>query len=88
MNSNQQSQTNTSHLKPAAPLAQFRKMPHRQHPHDQTVDSILDAIAGIQYGNLVVSIQDGHLVQIDRLERFRLSQAKSGNLTRNLEKVD
>ena len=33
---------------------------------------ILDAVAGIRYGSVVVAIQDGRVVQIDSTEKQRI----------------
>ncbi len=56
-----------------APLAPFREPRNAGQPLDPAVESILAALEGIRYGQLVVSIQDGQLVQIDRTERYRIT---------------
>ena len=41
---------------------------------------ILDAVAGIRYGTVVVAIQDGRVVQIDSTEKQRIpADAFSGH---------
>ena len=34
---------------------------------------IVDALRGLQYGQVTVTVQDGVIVQVDRLERWRTS---------------
>lgn len=35
------------------------------------LDTILEALKGIRYGQITVIVQDGRVVQIDRMERRR-----------------
>ena len=39
---------------------------------DSVVDAIVEALSGVQYGQVTVTVQDGLVVQIDRMERKRL----------------
>jgi len=49
-------------------------------PTDDSADPVLAAILreleGIRFGQVTVTVQDGHVVQIERVERRRLSDAK------------
>lgn len=47
-----------------------------QHPQ-YVIDAILEALQGVKYGSVTVSIQDGHVIQIDRLESHRLKPRQS-----------
>lgn len=46
-------------------------------PQDVVVSSILDALRGLRFGTVVVTVQDGVVVQIDRTEKRRLTAACS-----------
>lgn len=39
---------------------------------DQAVQSICDALVGLQFGQVTVTIQNGRIMQIERTERHRL----------------
>ena len=39
---------------------------------DSVVEAILDALRGVKFGQVTVTVQDGYVVQIERLERRRL----------------
>lgn len=39
---------------------------------DETLQSIKEMLASIQYGTITLVIQDGHVVQIDKNEKIRL----------------
>jgi hypothetical protein len=39
---------------------------------DSVVEAILDALRGVKFGQITVTVQDGYVVQIERLERRRL----------------
>jgi hypothetical protein len=41
---------------------------------DSVVEAILDALRGVKFGQITVTVQDGYVVQIERLERRRLKQ--------------
>ena len=40
--------------------------------HDLDVDEVKNAVTGIRYGEVRVIIQDGVIVQIERMEKRRL----------------
>lgn len=40
------------------------------------VESILQALNGMRYGQVTVIVQDGRVIQIDRTERHRFAQEK------------
>ena len=42
-----------------------------------TIDSVLDALRGLRYGTVTLTVHDGALVQIDRTEKLRLSPRKA-----------
>jgi hypothetical protein len=44
-------------------------------PGDQAVAEIRNALRGIRYGSLLIVVQDGVIVQIDRTEKRRLHAA-------------
>ncbi len=47
------------------------------------MNEILEAIAGIKYGEVIIKIQDSQIVQIERIEKLRINKAdpkKEGNL--------
>ena len=48
-------------------------------PQDAVVDSILDALRGLRFGSIVVTVQDGVVVQIDRTEKRRLTASCSSS---------
>ena len=39
---------------------------------NNNIEIIKDMLAGIQYGNIVISVQDGKIVQIDKTEKYRV----------------
>jgi len=45
----------------------------RGQPPEAVLDAILEALRGVRYGQVTVTVQDGRVVQIDRLERRRLN---------------
>jgi hypothetical protein len=47
-------------------------IPSAQAPVETVVESIRAAITGIRFGEVRVIIQDGVVIQIDRLEKNRL----------------
>lgn len=46
-------------------------------PHDVVLVQIVDALRGLRFGSVVVTVQDGVVVQIDRTEKRRLTAACS-----------
>jgi hypothetical protein len=48
---------------------------------DATIASIVDALRGLRFGSVVVTVQDGVVVQIDRTEKRRLSASSSSSPT-------
>jgi hypothetical protein len=45
----------------------------RGQPPEIVLAAILEALRGVRYGQVTITVQDGHVVQIDRLERRRLN---------------
>jgi hypothetical protein len=46
---------------------------HEEHALDhEAIDAIRQALRGLRYGQIVVTVQDGVVVQVDRTERRRL----------------
>jgi len=41
-------------------------------PYDAAYQSIVDALRGLQFGSVTVIVQDGVIVQVERLEKKRL----------------
>ena len=39
---------------------------------NNNIEIIKDMLAGIQYGNIVITVQDGKIVQIDKTEKYRV----------------
>ena len=51
----------------------FAPLRHPEHSHDHdAIDAIRQALQGLRYGQIVVVVQDGVVVQVDRTERRRL----------------
>jgi hypothetical protein len=52
-----------------------------QRPRDertaQIFDRILDALDGLRYGEVVVKVQDGVVVLVERTERLRVDAGRS-----------
>lgn len=44
---------------------------------EHTTQAILEAIAGLDYGSVEVTVHDGTVVQIDRRQRIRLSRKRA-----------
>ena len=42
---------------------------------DAAVQSVLDALRGLQYGPVSIIVQDGVVIQIERTERIRLRRS-------------
>lgn len=47
------------------------------HEEEQVVRALLASLRRIQYGSVQITVQDGHVVQIDTLEKQRLSPSIS-----------
>jgi hypothetical protein len=41
------------------------------------VERIIDTLRGIEFGSVVITVHDGHIVQIDRTERKRFELTAS-----------
>jgi hypothetical protein len=48
---------------------------------DFAIEHIKTALHGLRYGSVVVTVQDGIVVQIDRTEKNRLTAALNGRHT-------
>lgn len=44
-----------------------------REPNDHVLDAITDALAGLRFGQVTIVVHDGDVVQIDRMERKRLT---------------
>jgi hypothetical protein len=53
-------------------------LPLTEDPLEQeTLDAIRNALRGLQFGQVVVIVQDGVVVQVDRTDRRRLRSKRS-----------
>jgi hypothetical protein len=43
---------------------------------EQTLSHVQDALRGLQYGEISIFVQDGVVIQIERLERKRLQRRR------------
>lgn len=77
MNLSAPTRIDSSSSRVSAPLAHYRDASSTSQHSEPVLESILAALRGIRYGHLVVSIQDGQLIQIDRTERYRLTAART-----------
>ncbi len=50
-------------------------------PPEAAIASIVDALRGLRFGSVVVTVQDGVVVQIDRTEKRRLTVPCSSSPT-------
>jgi hypothetical protein len=41
---------------------------------DQALAQVRQALTGLQYGQIAITVQDGVVIQIERIERVRLSR--------------
>ena len=41
---------------------------------DQVLTQVRQALAGLQYGQIAITVQDGVVIQIERIERVRFSR--------------
>lgn len=48
---------------------------------DQTLLEVLDTLRGLQFGSVTLTVHDGVVVQIDRMEKRRLKRASSARQT-------
>lgn len=47
----------------------------QDHQLQQALDQIEEALAGLRFGQVTITVHDGTIVQIDRLERTRLQRS-------------
>jgi hypothetical protein len=40
--------------------------------HDHAVEVVQEALRGLKFGSVVIVVQDGHIVQVERTEKKRL----------------
>jgi hypothetical protein len=43
---------------------------------DDAVDAVRDALRGLRYGEIVISVHDGNVVQVVRSEKLRLPRRR------------
>lgn len=43
---------------------------------NQSLQRIHDALRGLRYGSVTIIVQDGLVIQIDRLEKFRIRSSR------------
>jgi hypothetical protein len=55
-------------------MSTLDKQPEAQDPSALSA-RILEALKGIRYGNVEITVHDGKVVQIDRREKFRVQPA-------------
>jgi hypothetical protein len=41
---------------------------------DQVLTQVRQALSGLQYGQIAITVQDGVVIQIERIERVRLAR--------------
>lgn len=56
---------------PATPIDMNERLQRGKVP-EAVVEAIVDALRGLKYGQVTITVQDGHVVQIERLDRRRL----------------
>lgn len=44
----------------------------RGKPPEDVINAILEALSGMRFGQVTIIVQDGHVIQIDRVEKRRL----------------
>ncbi len=49
--------------------------PQQDSRLDQALTQVRQALTGLQYGQIVITVQDGVAIQIERIERVRLNRA-------------
>jgi len=42
---------------------------------DQALAQVRQALSGLQYGQIAITVQDGVVIQIERIERVRLNRS-------------
>ena len=47
-------------------------------PVDDAINQIRDALRGLRYGSVNIIVQDGVIIQIDRTEKRRLRNSRTG----------
>ena len=47
-------------------------------PADDAINQIRDALRGLRYGSVNIIVQDGVIIQIDRTEKRRLRNSRTG----------
>lgn len=57
---------------PAPPVTEGNERLTRGKVPDSVIEAIVDALRGVKFGQITVTVQDGYVVQIERLERRRL----------------
>lgn len=62
-------------------MSELTLQPESLTPQDAAVGNILDALRGLRFGSIVVTVQDGVVVQIDRTEKRRLTASCSSSPT-------
>jgi hypothetical protein len=50
-----------------------RSTPLRGQPPEAIMQAIAEALKGVQFGQITLIVQDGQVIQIDRMERKRLT---------------
>jgi len=59
---------------PATP-EQSHSLSRQERQFQQALNQIADALRGLRFGQVTITVQDGVVVQIDRLERTRLHRS-------------
>ena len=49
--------------------------PPAEDAQTAALQTILDALRGLRFGSITVSVQDGVIVQVERLEKMRVGRA-------------
>jgi hypothetical protein len=45
---------------------------NRGRPPEEVINAIVEALSGMRFGQVTIIVQDGHVIQIDRVEKRRL----------------
>ncbi|GEN33510.1 MULTISPECIES: YezD family protein [Aneurinibacillus] len=61
-------------------------MSAEKEERNQTIDYILDALQGLQYGSIQITIHDSKITQIDRLEKQRFPFQRSSSSTTDVSR--
>ena len=67
---------------PAAPPAASTGAAGRQLPTDEELREISASLRGLRYGSVSIVVQDGVIIQIDRIEKRRLRNRQAGDSSR------